>query len=214
MRLLAEVSPDLVVARWLQAELTSPRFSRRVKQALRRLHLSEQKVERPNLKSARENFLRQTALHLYRGDLWGALPKNTAWWQAEITPQEFQRLRVINYPTWSLLSRGTGHLSEAATLILRGEVPIEAKGRWAEEAAAVIENVRQIRDRTTMAEIQDQLIIMGRPRGRVWTILEGNKRAAALYIRCFQVKMEPFPESLQVLMGFTSNPFPWLRLPR
>jgi hypothetical protein len=212
MRLLTEVSPDLVVARWLQAELHSPRFTHRVKQALQRLRLSEQKIERPNLTSVRENFLRQTALHLYRGDIWGVLPKDTTWWRAEITPQEFQRFRVINYPTWSLLSRGTGLLSEAAALILRGKVPSRAKGRWVEEAAAVIENVLDIRDRTPLVEIQDQLIVMGRPQGKVWTIVEGNKRATALYIRCFRAKREPFPESLRVLMGFTAEPFPWLRL--
>lgn len=213
MRLLRKVSPDLVVARWLQAELNSPRFARRVKQALKRLRLSEQKIERPDLTSARENFLRQMVLHLYRGDLWGALPKDTAWWQAEITPREFQGLRVINYPTWSLLSRGTGLLKEAGALIHGGEVPSGAKGRWAREAAAVIENVLQMRNGSQPVEPQDQLIVMGRPQGRVWTILEGNKRAAALYIRCFRSKREPFPKSLRILVGLTSEPFLWLRSP-
>ena len=51
-----------------------------------------------------------------------------------------------------------------------------------------------------------------RPKGKTWTILEGNKRGAALYIRCILAKIETLPTSLQVLVGLTANPFPWLRV--
>jgi hypothetical protein len=211
MNLFEQVSSDLVVTCWLKAELSSPRFRSRVVKTLNDLHLPVRAIERPILTSRRENLLRQQALHLYRGDTWGILPQQTQWWRAAISLQEFRRLRVINYPTWTLLSRDTGRLSAAAAVVAKETVPAKAKGRWTQEARAVIAHVLEIRDRLKGAEIQSQLILMGRPGGKTWTILEGNKRATALYIRCFLAKTEPFPPSMQVLLGLTPQPFSCLR---
>jgi hypothetical protein len=213
MILLKPVRRDLVVASWLKAELSSPRFRPRVVKALHHVNLPPRAIERPNLTSRRENLLRQQALHLHRGDTWGHLPHGTQWWWAEITPREFRSLRVINYPTWTLLSRESGRLSAAATVVAQESVPAKARGRWAREARAVIIHVHQLQDRITGAEIQSQLILMGRPGGKTWTILEGNKRATALYIRCYLTKSERLPPSIHVLLGLTAEPFSCLRIP-
>jgi hypothetical protein len=212
MTFLERVSPDVVAACWLKAELSSPRFRPRVIAALKRLDLSSRLIRRPILASVRENRLRHRVLQLHRGDLWGGLPHRTEWWRVVIRPQEFRRLRVINYPTWTLLSHATGRLSAAATVIARGIVPAQATGRWAHEARAVITNVLQIRDRLPGVEIQNQFILMGQPTGRIWTILEGNKRATALYIRHFLAKSAPFSPPIRVLVGLTEERCACLRL--
>jgi hypothetical protein len=212
MTFLERVSPDLVAACWLKAELSSPRFRPRVTLALKRLGLSSRLIRRPILTSVRENRLRHRVLQLHREDLWGVLPRRTEWWRAAISPQEFRRLRVINYPTWSLLTRDTGRLSAAATVIARGTVPARATGRWAREARAVIAHVCQIRDRLPQVEIQNQFILMGRPHGRIWTILEGNKRATALYMRHCLTKRSPFAHPIRVLIGLTEERCACLRL--
>ncbi|MCI0407914.1 MAG: hypothetical protein L0191_05005 [Acidobacteria bacterium] len=212
MTFLERVSPDLIAACWLKAELSSPRFRPRLTAALKRLDLSPRLIQRPILTSVRENRLRHQVLQLHRGDLWGGLPHRTEWWRAVILPQEFRRLRVINYPTWTFLSLATGRLSAAATVIARGIVPAKATGRWAHEARAVISNVLQIRDRLPEVEIQNQFILMGRPTGRICTILEGNKRATALYIRHFLAQTAPVPSAIQVLIGLTEDRCACLRL--
>lgn len=212
MTFLERVSPDVVATCWLKAELSSPRFRPRIIAALKRLDLSSRLIRRPILASVRENRLRHQVLRLHRGDLWGGLPHRTEWWRAVIPPQEFRRLRVINYPTWTLLSRDTGRLSAAATVIARGIVPAQATGRWAHEARAVITNVLQIRDRLPEVEIQNQFILMGQPTGRIWTILEGNKRATALYIGHFLAKTAPLPPAIRVLIGLTEERCACLRL--
>lgn len=211
MIFLEQVRLDLVTACWLKAELSSPRFRPRVLKALKDVHLPLRSIERPALSSRRENLLRQEVLTLYRGDTWGTLPHDTAWWRATITPGEFRTLRVINYPTWTLLSRGTGRLSAAAAAVAREAVPARAKGRWAREARAVISHVLQIRERLNVADVQARLILIGRPRRKTWTILEGNKRATALYIRHFLTKGEPFPPAMHVLVGLASQPCASLR---
>ena len=212
MTFLEQVSFDLVVARWLNAELSSPRFRPRLLKAMKRLNVSPRVLERPILTSPRENLLRRELLQLHRQDISATFPRDTRWWRAAITRHLFRRLRVINYPTWTLLSRDTGLLSDAADIVARGKMPPKARGRWAQEARAVISNVLEIQDRRNLAGIEAQLILMGRPKGKIWTILEGNKRATALYIRCFLAKTEPFPRPLEVLVGITAQPFPSLRL--
>jgi hypothetical protein len=212
MRLLEPVSADEVIARWLEAELSSPRFRIRLGNSLRILRLPRRFVERPVLTSRRENRLRRQLFRLYRGDLWDALSPRTAWWRAAITPQEFRRLRVINYPTWTLLSRHTGRLAAAAGVIDGIAVPAEATGRWAREARAVITHVRRIRDRMTWATMPIPLILLRHPTGGIWTILEGNKRATGLYIRSALMKAEPFPPGIPVLAGTTPEPCACLRL--
>lgn len=211
MTFVEQVSADLVVACWLKAELSSPRFRPRVVKALKRLRVPRRAVARPNVTNRRENLLRREALHSYRKDTWGILPRGTQWWRAAITSHEFRRLRVINYPTWTLLSCDTGRLSVAAVVVARETVPPKARGRWAQEARTVITHVRETRDRLKGAEIQSQLILMGRPGGKTWTIIEGNKRATALYIRCFLTKTEAVPRSFQVFLGLTTQPFSCLR---
>ncbi len=211
MVFLEQVSPDLVVACWLKAELLSPRFRPRVEKALKHVRLLPRAIERPNLTSRRENLLRQQALHLYRTDTWGILPERVHWWRAAITPQEFRQLRVINYPTWTLLSRDTGRLSVAAAVVARETVPPKAKGRWANEAGAVITHVRELRDRLKGTEIQSQLILIGHSGRKTCTILEGNKRATAFYIRCFLTNTEAFPPSMRVFVGLTARSFSRLR---
>jgi hypothetical protein len=212
MMFLQRVTPDAVAACWLKAELSSPRFRPRVIAALKRLDISSRLIQRPILTSARENRLRHRMLRLHRGDLWGGLVQRTEWWRAVIPPREFRRLRVINYPTWTLLSRDTGRLSAAASVIARGIIPVQATGRSADESRAVITNVLQIHDRLPEVEIQNQLILLGRPAGRIWTILEGNKRATALYIRYFLAKGAPIPPTIQVLVGLTEERCAGLRL--
>lgn len=212
MIFLEQVSFDLVVARWLKAELSSPRFRPRILKTLKKLNLSPRVLERPILTSPRENLLRQEVFHLHRQDISGTFPRDAQWWRAAITRQLFRRLRVIHYPTWTLLSRDTGLLSEAAAMVAKGKMQPKPRGRWAQEAHAVISNVLEIQDRLSPAGIEAQLILMGRPKGKAWTILEGNKRATALYIRCFLAKTEPFPRSLEVLVGLTAQSFPSLRL--
>ncbi len=212
MILLEQVSADLVVACWLKAELSSRRFRPRVVKALQHFSLPLRAIERPRLASPRENQLRAQALHRYRQDTWGVLPEDTQWWRAAITPLEFRRLRVINYPTWSFLSRNTGRLSTAAAVIARETVPATAKSRWAREARAVITHVGRVKQRIQAADLQTKLIVMGRHGGTIWTILEGNKRAAALYIHCFLEKVEPFPSSIHILLGLTSQPSSALRI--
>lgn len=212
MIFLEQVSSDFVTACWLKAELSSPRFRPRVLKALKDLHLPLRAIEKPTLSSRRENLLRQKVLTLYRGDTWGTLPQYIEWWRATITPKEFRTLRVINYPTWTLLSRNTGRLSAAAAVVAKETVPATAKGRWAQEARAVITHVLEIRKRMKVAEVETRLILIGRPQGKTWTILEGNKRATGLYIRCFLTKKEPFPPSIQVLVGLTTQPCSSLRI--
>lgn len=213
MMLVEEVSFDVVVACWLRAELSSPRFRPRVVEALTRLDIPSRVIEKPILTDPRENLLRQKTLKFYREDIWDTFPSDTCWWRGTIRAETFRGLRVINYPTWTLLSRDTGRLSQAAQVIAGDTIAVKARGRWAKEVQAVITHVRAIRDRHRVADIlEHHLILVGRPQGKTWTILEGNKRGAALYIRCLLARIEPFPTSLDVLVGLTARPFPWARV--
>lgn len=213
MILLEEVSFDLVAACWLRAELSSPRFRPRVVAALKRLCIPPRVIERPILASPREKLQRQKILTHYRADICETFPSGTRWWRGTISAGEFRRLRVINYPTWTLLSRDTGRLSKAAHTIAGDTVAVKGKSRWAREAQAVITHVREIHDQRKVAGIvKHRLILMGRPRGRTWTILEGNKRGTALYIRCLLARIEPLPATLPVFVGLTAKAFPWTRV--
>lgn len=213
MILLEQVSFDLVVACWLRAELSSPRFRPRVAAALKRLCIPPRVIERPILTSPRENLQRQTILTRYRADICDTLPSDTRWWRGAISAGEFRRLRVINYPTWTVLSQGTGRLAKAAHTIAGEPVAVTRHSRWAHEARAVITHVREMHDQRKVADIvKHHFIVMGRPGGKIWTILEGNKRGTALYLRCLLARIEPLPTSLQVFVGLTAKAFPWTRV--
>jgi hypothetical protein len=57
-------------------------------------------VANPNFNDKKENAFRKALLYRRRGRLWRELPRDTEWWEVELTPEDVKRTRVFARNQW------------------------------------------------------------------------------------------------------------------
>ncbi len=203
MRRLRRATLDDVVAAWLQAEAASPRFAHH----LRPGEVDRQVIERPDLNDPAENSLRRQLLS-YRDDILTTIPDDAEWWEAELAAEDLATLFAINYPAWEIYSGQTGRLVKVAEAIRDGARPVAAEPKIQEGLVAIEENVRGIYRGLAEGKSVGTLVLLGRRAAGPFTVIEGNKRAAAL---CWRHILDRVPcPGVPGFIAITSNPSPWL----
>lgn len=203
MRRIRRATRDEVVAAWLQAEAASPRFGHH----LRLSDVDRRIIERPDLTNPAENALRRQLLR-YRDDILNTIPDDSEWWAAELSAEDLAGLLAINYPAWEIYSGGTGTLLKVAEAVRDGLRPAAGDAKIQEGLVAIRENVQGIARALDEGRSLGPLILLGpRPEGP-FTVIEGNKRAAAL---CRHHCLDAVPcAGLAAFVGLTAGPCPWL----
>ncbi len=192
-----------IVAAWLQAEVASPRFGHR----LRLTDVDRRIIERPDLNDPAENSLRRRLLR-YRDDILTTIPDDTEWWAAELSVEDLAGLLAINYAAWEIYSRGTGALLKVAEVLRDGLRPAADDAKIQEGLVAIRENVEGISRALGEGRSAGPLVLLGRRVEGPFTVIEGNKRAAAL---CRRHCLDRLPcPGVPALVGVTGLPCPWL----
>ncbi len=175
MRQVRRVTLDEVLASWLQAEVDSPRFGHHlpVGEVDRRI------VERPDLNDPAENALRRQLLR-YRDDILTTISDDTEWWEAELAAEDLVGLFAINYPAWEIYSGGTGNLVRVAEAIRDGLRPAADDPKMQDGLHAIRDHVGGIYRALQAGRGVGPLVLLGRGPAAPFTVIEGNKRAAAL----------------------------------
>jgi hypothetical protein len=169
--------------------------------------VDRQIIERPDLNDPAENALRRQLLR-YRDDILTTIPDTTEWWEAELLPEDLFGLLAINYPAWEIYSGGTGKLVKVAEAIRDGSRPPADDPKIADGLAAIQENVQGIYSALTAGKTVGFLVLLGTAATAPSTVIEGNKRAAAL---CWRHCLDGAPcASVLAFMGITQGPCPWL----
>ena len=203
MKRVRRASLDQVVAVWLQAEVGSPRFGHH----LRVTDVDRRIIERPDLNDPAENALRRQLLR-YRDDILTTIPDDTEWWSAELSTGDLAGLLAINYPAWEIYSRGTGALLKVAEALRDGLRPAADDAKIGEGLVAIRENVEGILRALEEGRFAGPMILLGRRVEAPFTVIEGNKRAAAL---CRRHCLDRIPcAGVPALLGVTRRPCPWL----
>ncbi|GAB3835413.1 hypothetical protein [Kribbella italica] len=125
MRALRPSSENEMVATFLNAELTSPRFKASLTETLRKHGHSEALLTTPDLANPTQNELRLQLLGDYRGyrqnrELFTDFPDSLSWQLVMLTPSELLDVLYINYSYWTALTNGTRRPTDAVPFIRRG----------------------------------------------------------------------------------------------
>jgi hypothetical protein len=183
--------------------VASPRFGHH----LRLTDVDRRIIERPDLNDPAENSLRRRLLR-YRDDILTTIPDDTAWWAAELSGEDLAGLLAINYPAWEIYSRGTGALWKVAEALRDGLRPAADDAKIREGLVAIRENVEGISRALEEGRSAGPLILLGRRAEGPFTVIEGNKRAAAL---CRRHLLDGVPcQGVAAFVGVTAAPNPWL----
>lgn len=98
LRLRRMLTEEEVMAEFLRSEFHHPEFDEY-------RHEFDAVVRHPDLKSTRENAVRQALLFLRRGAMWRELPADTQWFEVEFTPEDLDRIRFFPRAQWRRVAR-------------------------------------------------------------------------------------------------------------
>jgi hypothetical protein len=164
---------DMVIA-FLQAEISSSRYSKFLLGNLQYNRLSRALIDSPDLENESDNSIRRALLQIHRGygantHLFIGFPADVVWRSVEIEPKDHHLLLFAKEDSWIEISEGTRSVKRAAGRIDRFERPDTA------------DRVRAIQRDITNGKSMAPLILVEGENGTL-ILVEGHSRATA-YVR-------------------------------
>lgn len=168
VKTLRRIPEQEVIAAFLQAEFYQSEFDRD------RADYAEM-VLKPDLGNRKENAIRRALLFRRRGHMWRELPHDIAWEEVQLEPEDLGKIRVFPRAHWRRLSGGNFRLDSVVENIRRNPS--------LEKTDAVIAKIHLMRSRLKRERLDPPIILIGVDEQQPLTILEGNHRFAAAYLR-------------------------------
>ncbi|HET7208018.1 MAG TPA: hypothetical protein VFI95_15685 [Terriglobales bacterium] len=161
---LRRVGEEEVIAEFLRAEFYQPEFD-----AYRERFAGL--VQHPDIEDSRENTIRRALLFRRRGRMWRELPKDTAWWEIALQPDDLARVRAFPRKQWRAFARGNFNLTEMIGRI-RTRLESSDESWFCRKLRAVGADLREER-------VPNAVLLIGVDEQSPLTIIEGNHRMAA-----------------------------------
>ena len=130
-------------------------------------------VRHPDFSNQRENSLRRALLFRRRGRLWQELPSDTEWWEVELSPIDFYRMRVFPRNQWLRYGAPSFLLPETVERI-RTRILSNSSDGFVQKLRSLSE---EMKEQQTMQS--DSVILIAIDEHTPLTIIEGNHRMTA-----------------------------------
>jgi O-antigen/teichoic acid export membrane protein len=174
LRRIRLVSEDEVIAEFLKTDFQCPEFAD-YQESMNGL------VSTPNLSDPEENSLRRALFSLRHGTLWGALPKDTEWYEVDLRPSDLSRIHAFPRAQWRKLARGDFAINKVVRCI--------AEGHRASDPA-FLAKIQSLRSACFKPDSNPGVVLLiGLNPTGPFTILDGNHRMVAAMLNS--------PESLR-----------------
>jgi O-antigen/teichoic acid export membrane protein len=164
LRKIRRVDENVVIAEFLRGEFYQGEFTGYRKRFT-------ELVSRPDFSNERENTLRKALLYRRRGRLWRELPRDTQWWEVELTATDVHRMRVFPRNQW---------LRYGIPNFLLGETAERIRGRILSNSSdAFIDKLRSLSLEMKQDSVFSSVILITIDEATPITIIEGNHRMTA-----------------------------------
>jgi hypothetical protein len=194
MQFLEKSSSQEMVAEWLKAEMWSKRFSKPLKQILRKFKQGQAIINDPKLDNKRENILRKKILFTYRKEMLRGFPKNIIWQKVTVNINDLKKIKYINYSYWNELSGGTRLPEDAIANINRNKTVFGVSNRQFNEAARHI----------AKHGFFPKLILISTQPGAPVVVLEGHIRLTA-----YLMEPQGIPNKMIAIIGYSPEFASW-----
>jgi O-antigen/teichoic acid export membrane protein len=164
VRTLRRVTEDFAIAEFLKNDFYDPRFSEYQK-SMGGL------VTAPDLDDPGENARRRALLFIRHGALWRELPKDTEWFEIELTANDLERIRVFPRAQWRKLARGDFRLNQVLQSLRAGS--------WGSVEKAFLDKISDLRRWLRQEAEPGTVLLIGLNESNPLTILDGNHRLVA-----------------------------------
>ena len=174
IRRIRWVAEDEVIAEFLKTDFQCPEFAD-YQQTMNGL------VAAPDLSNPADNSLRRALFSLRHGTLWGALPKDTEWYEVELRASDLSRIRAFPRAQWRKLARGDFAINKVVRCISEGNRSTDP---------AFLAKIQSLRNACFKPESNPgAVLLIGLSGSGPFTILDGNHRMVAAMLNS--------PESLR-----------------
>jgi len=148
-------------------------------------------VYSPDIEDARENTMRRALLYRRRGRMWRELPRDTEWWQVELTVDELERVRVFPRAHWLRLAHGSLYMSDI----------VERLQQFANEKddRPFLRKIRILKEKLQRPVPETSVLLIGVNEESPLTIIEGNHRMTAALMSSPELMASRF----RLLCGFS-----------
>jgi O-antigen/teichoic acid export membrane protein len=168
VRKVRRVKEDEAIAEFLKGEFYQREYD------LYREPFSEI-VTDPDLQNESDNRLRRALLYLRRGRLWREIPKNTEWWEVELTSSDLRRIRVFPRNQWRRHSDRSYYLLDTAERI---------RIRISDSPSVFAAKLRSLSSElagsnSAGSKGRSTVLLIGLDEASLLTIVEGNHRMTA-----------------------------------
>lgn len=197
MKLLEQVPEAAMVAAFLKAEISSPRFAEDVREAIQSFGGDEAQIIHPDITNEHENELRARILGKYRGyrqnrEMFIDIPANLTWLEAELSNNEIRDLKYVDYDYWNELTGGSHLVKDGVQNIQKGKIVFDVPN---DRFLTLAEEIQKGK------HVFEPIIVWGHTIDAPLEILEGHLRATA-----FALAGNKAPASIKVLVGLESLP--------
>ena len=164
VRKLRRLTEDEVISEFLKNE-----FYEREYDGLRGKLLDL--VYSPDVEDPRENTLRRALLFRRRGRMWRELPRDTEWWEIELTSDDLDRVRVFPRAHWLRLAHGSLYMSD---IVERLQQLAEDK-----DDRPFFRKIQILQEKLQRQVPETSILLIGVNDESPLTVIEGNHRMAA-----------------------------------
>jgi len=167
VRLLRRISEDDAIAEFIKSDFGDQTY-RKYHQSLRNIVLA------PRLDDEQETAQRRALLFLRHYHLWRELPKDTEWYEAEVTSENLKQIRVFPRAHWRKLNGGNFDLTQVVERIRIRQVamkdPFDTK-------------IANLRHKLSQEEKNaGSIVLIGIDASSPMTVLDGNHRLVSALI--------------------------------
>lgn len=181
MEVHKEVDGRAVLAAWLRNDWSSA-ARQEIEFRLSIWNVGPDLIERPRLDRRWDHWVRVRLLEGLRDPVWERLPEDIRWLEASAAPADLATWRVRPAcPEWEILSCGSGRLADVAACARGGQLPRGCPVREAHRCQMALDLIVRIARGIERRPLTDPVLLLAPAPEGPFTILDGHKRAAAVY---------------------------------
>lgn len=205
MKIIKEIDQWVMEREWVRSEWNEGRYEH-VQELTSRIFYDMAKNESVSL-AMQVNLAVHILIRMARGTLISRIPRKIKWYEAQLSIKEFGSMQIMCERTWNdefFKYKGLYTIADIAKSCIRclGMTDKELSDEFKQHTRKIIEVYKSKRT------ANQRLIIIKSNQSKEMTVLEGNHRAVAFYMR-YLLGSRPLPK--QFILGQSPNMsiYPW-----
>lgn len=199
MKIIKDISHNQVIAQFLKANISSPRFQKELEDHIKSKSIDPEIINNPNLQNPIENSQRKQLFHSYGGNdndghMFDDFPEDISWKRIILTKPELASIQYINYDYWNELSNQTRYVKVGAEQVRQNREVFDVSNQQYWNALDAIK---------LKHSFSPPILVTHNPNQKV-VVIDGHLRLTA-----YLLDPRHAPNKLEAIMGISPHFSSW-----